>query len=77
MEKKQKKTIPTAVDMRIRIAPMFPKPLDDGNWQFYCSFPKQGSPDMLVVAKTAKRAKELLEDCLYGMLDGHDNLEDL
>ena len=77
MTKKQKKTVPTAVDLRIRIAPMFPKPLDDGNWQFYCAFPKQGSPDMLIVAKTAKRAKELLEDCLYGMLDGRDNLEDL
>ena len=77
MEKKKKKTRPKAVDLRIRIAPMFPKPLDDGNWQFYCSFPEQGSPDMLIVAKTAKQAKKLLEDCLYGMLDGSDNLEDL
>ena len=77
MKKKQKKAIPTPVDLIIRIAPMFPKPLDDGNWQFYCSFPAQGSPDMLIVAKTAKRAKKLLEDCLYGVLDGSDNLEDL
>ena len=76
MEKRQKKTIPAATELRIRIAPVFPKPLDDGNWQFYCSFPKQGSPDMQIVAKTAERAKELLEGYLYDELDGRDNLED-
>lgn len=68
---------PKTVELRIRIAPLHPEPLDDGNWQFYCSFPKQGSPDMQIVAKTAKQAKEMLEDLLYNKLDGHENLEDL
>ena len=44
--------------------------------QFYCSFPRWGSPDMLITAKTVKRAKEVLEDFLRNELDGHD-LEDL
>ena len=46
--------------------------------QFYCSFPRCGSPDMLITAKTAKRAKEILEDFLRNELDGYGgNLEDL
>ena len=55
---------------------MHPEPLDDGNMQFYCSFPRWGSPDVQIVAKTAKRAKEILEDFLRNELDGHGNLED-
>ena len=55
---------------------MHPEPIDNAYWQFYCSFPRQGSPDMQIVAKTAKQAKEMLEDLLYNALDGHDNLED-
>lgn len=76
MEKKQKKKVPKTVELRIQIAPLHPEPLDDGNWQFYCSLPRYGSPDMLIVAETAKRAKEALEDFLYNALDGNDNLED-
>lgn len=76
MEKKQKKIAPKTVELRIRIAPLYPEPLDDGNWQFYCSFPRQGSPDMQIVAKTAKQAKELLEDHLYNELNGYEDLED-
>ena len=77
MKKKQKKVIPKAVELRIRIAPMNPEPIDNEYWQFYCSFPRRGSPDTQIVAKTAKQAKEMLEDLLYNKLDGHDNLEDL
>lgn len=73
----KKVKIPKAVELRIRIAPLHPEPLDDGNWQFYCSFPKQGSPDMQIAAKTAQQAKGLLEDYLYSELDGRDSLEDL
>lgn len=73
----KKVKIPKAVDLRIRIAPMHPEPIDGEYWQFYCSFPKQGSPDMQIVAKTAQQAKDLLEDHLYNELDSHDNLEDL
>ena len=76
MKKKQKKAIPKAVELRIRIAPMNPEPIDDKYWQFYCSFPRQGSPDTQIVAETAKQAKEVLEHFLYNALDGHDNLED-
>ena len=76
MEKKQEKTIPKAVDLRIRIAPALPKPLDDGNWRFYCSLPATGIPEVKIVAETSKRAKEVLEHFLYSALDGHDNLED-
>ena len=72
----KKVKIPKVVELRIRIAPVFPKPLDDGNWQFYCSFPRQGSPDVQIVAKTAEQAKELLEGYLYDELDGQDSLED-
>ena len=77
MEKKQKRVIPKAVELRIRIAPLHPEPIDGECWQFYCSFPKQGSPDMQIVAKTAQQAKDLLEDHLYNELDCHDNSEDL
>lgn len=77
MEKEQKRVIPNAVELRIRIAPLHPEPIDDEYWQFYCSFPKQGSPDMQIVAKTAEQAKKLLEDYLYSELDGRDSLEDL
>ena len=76
MEKKQEKAIPMAVDLKIRIAPVFPKPLGDGNWQFYCSLPAMGIPEVKIVAETSKRAKEVLEHFLYSALDGHDNLED-
>lgn len=31
---------------------------------------------MQIVTKTAKQAKEILEDYLYNELDGHENLED-
>lgn len=72
----KKVKIPKVVELRIRIAPLHPEPLNDGNWQFYCSFPKQGSPDVQIVAKTAEQAKELLEGYLYNELDGQDNLED-
>ena len=77
MEKKQKRVIPKAVELRIRIAPLHPEPIDGEYWQFYCSLPKQGSPDMQIVAKTAQQAKDLLEDYLYNELDSRDNLEDL
>ena len=77
MEKKQKRVVPKAVELRIRIAPLHPEPIDGEYWQFYCSFPKQGSPDMQIVAKTAQQAKDLLEDHLYNELDVHENLEDL
>lgn len=76
MEKKRKKAIPKAVELRIRIVPMNPEPIDNEYWQFYCSFPRQGSPDTQIVAKTAKQAKEMLEDLLYNKLNEHDNLED-
>ena len=76
MEKKQKKKVPKTVELRIQIAPLHPEPLDDGNWQFYCSLPRYGSPDMMIVAKTAKRAKEILEELLHSELDGHGDLED-
>ena len=76
MEKKQEKTVPKAVDLRIRIIPAFPKPLDDGNWQFYCSLPAMGVPEVKIVAETPERAKETLEHFLYYALDGHGNLED-
>ena len=56
---------------------MNPEPIDNEYWQFYCSFPRQGSPDTQIVAKTAKQAKEMLEDLLYDKLEGHENLEDL
>lgn len=55
---------------------MSPEPIDNEYWQFYCSFPRQGSPDTQIVAKTAKQAKEMLEDLLYNKIGGHDNLED-
>ena len=45
--------------------------------QFYCLFPRWGFSDMLITAKTAKRAKEILEDFLRNELDGYGgNLED-
>ena len=72
----KKVKIPKAVELRIRIAPMHPEPLDDGNMQFYCAFPRTGSPDVQIRAKTAKRAKEVLEDFLYNALDGNEDLED-
>lgn len=75
MKKKQKKVIPKTVELRIRIAPMNPEPIDNEYWQFYCSFPRRGSPDTQIVAKTAKQAKEMLEDLLYNKLEGHDNLK--
>lgn len=55
---------------------MHPEPIDDGNWQFYCSLPAMGIPEVKIVAETSKRAKEVLEHFLYSALDGHDNLED-
>ena len=55
---------------------MHQEPIDNEYWQFYCSFPRQGSPDMQIVAKTAKQAKEMLEDLLYNKIGGHDDLED-
>ena len=73
----KKVKIPKAVELRIRIDPMHPEPLDDGNMQFYCAFPRTGSPDVQIVAKTPNRAKEILEDFLYNALDGSENLEDL
>lgn len=76
MEKKQKKTILAAIDLRIRIVPVFPEPLDGGNRQFYCSLPAMGIPEVKIVAESSKRAKEVLEHFLYNALDGHDNLED-
>ena len=76
MEKKRKKAIPKAIELRIRVALMHPEPIDNEYWQFYCSFPRQGSPDTQIVAKTAKQAKEMLEDLLYNKLNEHDNLED-
>ena len=76
MEKKQKKIAPKTVELRIRIAPLHPEPIDDEYWQFYCSFPKQGSPDMQIVAKTAERAKDILETFLYSEFDGYGDLED-
>ena len=46
--------------------------------QFYCLFPRWGSPDTLITAKTAKQAKEILEVFLRNELDGYGgNLEDL
>ena len=57
MEKKRKKAIPKAVELRIRIVPMNPEPIDNEYWQFYCSFPRRWSPDTQIVAKTAKQAK--------------------
>lgn len=45
--------------------------------QFHCLFPRWGFSDMLITAKTAKRAKEILEDFLRNELDGYGNLEDL
>ena len=72
----KKVKIPKAVELRIRIAPMHPEPLDDGNMQFYCSFPRWGSPEVLIMAETAKRAKEVLEECLRNELDGYEKLED-
>ena len=77
MNKKQKIVTPKDIELKIRISPLHPEPLTDGTWQFYCSLPKQGSPDIQIVAKTAKRAKEILEDFIYNELDGHENLEDL
>ena len=74
---KRKATAPKAVELRIRILQMHPEPLDDGNMQFYCAFPRTGYPDVQIVAKTPKQAKDLLEDHLYNELDSHDNLEDL
>ena len=74
----KKVKIPKAVELRIRILRMHPEPLDDGDMQFYCAFPRAGSPDVQIVAKTAKRAKEILEDFLRNELDGYGgNLEDL
>ena len=73
---RRKATAPKAVELRIRILQMHPEPLDDGNMQFYCAFPRTGSPDVQIMAKTAKRAKEVLEDFLYNALDGNEDLED-
>ena len=72
----KKVKIPKAVELRIRIAPLHPEPIDDKYWQFYCSFPRRGSPDTQIVAETAKQAKEMLEDLLYNKIGGYDNLED-
>ena len=76
MRTKRKATATKAVELRIRILRMHPEPLDDGNMQFYCVFPRTGSPDVQIVAKTPNRAKEILEDFLYNALDGSENLED-
>lgn len=76
MEKKQKKMVPKTVELKIQITLLHQEPLDDGNCQFYCSFPKKGSPDIQIIAKTAKRAGEILADFLYNELDRHENLED-
>ena len=72
----KKVKIPKAVELRIRILRMHPEPLDDGNMQFYCAFPRTGSPDVQRVAKTPNRAKEVLEDFRYNARDGNENLED-
>ena len=77
MKTKRKATAPKAVELRIRILRMHPEPLDDGSMQFYCAFPRTGSPDVQIIAKTPERAKEVLEDFLRNELDGHENLEDL
>ena len=76
MKTKRKVTAPKAIELRIRIIPQCPEPLDDGKWPFYCSFPRWGSPDVQIIAKTPERAKEILEDFLRNELDGHGNLED-
>ena len=60
----KKVKIPKAVELRIRVLQMHPEPLDNGNMQFYCAFPRTGSPDVQIVAKTPNRAKEVLEDFL-------------
>lgn len=75
MKTKQKRATPKATELRIRIIPQCPEPIDNGKWPFYCSFPKWGSPDVLIVAETAKRAKDVLEEFLRNELDGHENLE--
>ena len=78
MKTKRKATARKTAELRIRIIPQCPEPLDDGNMQFYCLFPRRGFSDMLSTAKTAKRAKEILEDFLRNELDGYGgNLEDL
>ena len=76
MKTKRKATARKTAELRIRIIPQCPEPLDDGNMQFYCAFPRTGSPDVQIRAKTAKRAKEVLEDFLYNALDGNEDLED-
>lgn len=55
---------------------MHPEPIDNEYWQFYCSLPAMGIPEVKIAAETSKRAKEVLEHFLYNALDGHDNLED-
>lgn len=77
MKTKRKASAPKVTELRIRILRLRPEPLDDGNMLFCRSFPRWESPAMLITAKTAKRAKEVLEDFLHNELDGHEDLEDL
>ena len=72
----KKAKTPKPTELRIKIIPLDPEPLSDGNFLFYCAFPKTGSPDVQIMAKTAERAKDVLEHFLRDELDGHDVLED-
>ena len=76
MKKTKNPKSPKPTELRIKIVPLDPEPLSDGNFLFYCAFPRTGSPDMHIMAKTAERAKGVLENFLRYELDGHDALED-
>lgn len=64
---------PKMVELRIRI--LHEKNKDaDGNWVFAPVFPFQGMADIRIHAKTALRAKRLLEDYIYNELSGRDDI---
>lgn len=76
-KKQEKKSVevkrPKVVELRIRL--LHEKSKDaEGNWVFVPVFPQQGTSDIRIHAKTATRAKRLLEDYIYNELSGRDDI---
>lgn len=72
-KKREEVKWPKVVELRIRL--LHEKGKDaDGNWVFAPVFPFQGTADIRIHAKTAPRAKRLLEDYIYNELSGRDDI---
>lgn len=73
-EKKQEATKwPKVSELRIRL--LHEKKKDaDGNWLFAPVFPRQGTADIRIHAKTGDTARKLLEDYIYNELSCQDDI---